>query len=426
MLSPPSSSPSARSRCVHDGLLVAAVAVGRRVLVPAQVVGRGEHRPRQQRVALRAGGTPAWIERVLGPLMRADDSLAPRCDPASSLACCSTTRALPPRAALFQARAMLRAARLKDDWALQSSTRPADVAELLRLARGRRARSSSAPPPAGPRARCCSRSRERRLTSFDPVVREHREAYLALLPRSARERLELVPAPGHEAQGDGHRPAVRRLLARPRRHRRRAARVAAAAGARRARRAARLRQPRVPGRRGGRRRARARRPRARRAVAVGGARLDRRSFPGPRGLCGWVQTRSQGVNHASQQAIAIDGDRVDRAVRVARRDERRGRVLRAQRGQGRRLRRRQGQLEHEQGGRPARRRQQERPEQGQDPGQAPRRRRRHADVRALVRRRRQRAGRAADDRRRRHDRHAHRDVQRPVAARRATRTRSPS
>src|SRR3954467_7346591 len=48
------------------------------------------------------------------------------------------TRALPRRAAVFQARAMLRAQRLGADWALQSSTRPADVAELLRLARGRR------------------------------------------------------------------------------------------------------------------------------------------------------------------------------------------------------------------------------------------------------------------------------------------------
>ena len=44
---------------------------------------------------------------------------------------------------------------------------------------------------------------QRWLTSFDPVVREHREAYLGLLPRSARERLELVAAPGHEARGVG-------------------------------------------------------------------------------------------------------------------------------------------------------------------------------------------------------------------------------
>jgi hypothetical protein len=44
---------------------------------------------------------------------------------------------------------------------------------------------------------------KRRLMSFDPVVREHREAYLGLLPRSARERLELVAAPGHEARGVG-------------------------------------------------------------------------------------------------------------------------------------------------------------------------------------------------------------------------------
>ena len=69
-------------------VLVAAVAVGRRVLVPAQVVGRGEHRPRQQRVALRAG-RDAGVDRARARAAhRADDSLARRCDPASSLACC--------------------------------------------------------------------------------------------------------------------------------------------------------------------------------------------------------------------------------------------------------------------------------------------------------------------------------------------------
>ena len=114
-----------------------------------------------------------------------------------------TTRALPPRAALFQARAMLRAARLKDDWALQSSTRPADVAELLRLARGRTRAVELGTATGWTSGALLLAEAQRRLTSFDPVVREHREAYLGLLPRSARERLELVPAPGHEAQGDG-------------------------------------------------------------------------------------------------------------------------------------------------------------------------------------------------------------------------------
>ena len=113
------------------------------------------------------------------------------------------TRALPPRAALFQARAMLRAARLGDDWALQSATRPADVAELLRLATGRRLAVELGTATGWTAGSLLLADPKRRLMSFDPVVREHRETYLALLPRSARERLELVPAPGHEARGVG-------------------------------------------------------------------------------------------------------------------------------------------------------------------------------------------------------------------------------
>jgi len=114
-----------------------------------------------------------------------------------------TTRALPPRAALFQTRAMLRAARLKDDWALQSSTRPADVAELLRLARGRTTAVELGTATGWTSGALLLAEPQRRLTSFDPVVREHREAYLGLLPRRARERLELVAAHGHEARGVG-------------------------------------------------------------------------------------------------------------------------------------------------------------------------------------------------------------------------------
>src|SRR5215208_4854458 len=112
------------------------------------------------------------------------------------------TRALPPRAALFQARAMLRAARLGDDWALQSSTRPADVAELLRLAKGRRRAVELGTATGWTAGALVLGDPQRRLSSYDPVVREHREAYLALLPRTARERLELVAAPGHEAGGE--------------------------------------------------------------------------------------------------------------------------------------------------------------------------------------------------------------------------------
>src|SRR5215207_6962484 len=112
------------------------------------------------------------------------------------------TRALPARAALFQVRAMVRAARLGDHWALQSSTRPADVAELLRLASGRRRVVELGTATGWTTGALLLADRERRLTSFDPVAREHRADYLALLPRAARERLELVRAPGSEARGE--------------------------------------------------------------------------------------------------------------------------------------------------------------------------------------------------------------------------------
>ena len=112
------------------------------------------------------------------------------------------TRALPARAALFQARAMLRAARLGDDWALQSSTRPADVAALIALAQGRHRAVELGTATGWTSGALLLADPQRRLTSFDPVVREHRDAYLALLPRHARERLELVLAPGHQARGE--------------------------------------------------------------------------------------------------------------------------------------------------------------------------------------------------------------------------------
>ena len=113
------------------------------------------------------------------------------------------TRALPCRAALFQARAMLRAQRLGDDWALRSSTRPGDVAELLRLAQGRRRAVELGTATGWTAGALLLAEPQRRLTSFDPVARDHREAYLRLLPRSALERLELVAAPGHDARGEG-------------------------------------------------------------------------------------------------------------------------------------------------------------------------------------------------------------------------------
>src|SRR4051812_32016282 len=101
----------------------------------------------------------------------------------------ASTRALPPRAAAFQGRAMLRAWRLGDEWALQSSTRPRDVAELLRLARGRHVVVELGTATGWTAGALVLADGARRLASYDPVVREHRDAYLGLLPATARARL---------------------------------------------------------------------------------------------------------------------------------------------------------------------------------------------------------------------------------------------
>ena len=111
----------------------------------------------------------------------------------------ASTRALPPRAALFQARAMLRAARLRDDWALQSSTRPADVGELIRLARGRRNAVELGTATGWTSVAFAIADERRRVRSYDPEVRPERERYIALAG-PARERIELEQQRAEEAR----------------------------------------------------------------------------------------------------------------------------------------------------------------------------------------------------------------------------------
>jgi hypothetical protein len=104
-----------------------------------------------------------------------------------SLSRYAQVRVLPPRVARFQLKALRMARRLGDDFAWQSATRPADVKQILKLAEGRRrvAELVMADPL-------------RSVVSFDPVVQEHRDEYLGLLPAEARERLRLLPMPGVE------------------------------------------------------------------------------------------------------------------------------------------------------------------------------------------------------------------------------------
>jgi predicted O-methyltransferase YrrM len=105
-------------------------------------------------------------------------------------------RALPLQTAWFQARALLLAIRLGDEFAIESATRAADVANLLDLATGRRSIVELGTATGWTTASFALADPGRRVLSFDPVVQAHRERYLALRPARARERITLVQAPG--------------------------------------------------------------------------------------------------------------------------------------------------------------------------------------------------------------------------------------
>jgi predicted O-methyltransferase YrrM len=119
-------------------------------------------------------------------------------------------RVLPPRVALFHARALVHALRAGDTFAVQSATRPADVATLLRLARGRRYVVELGTATGWTTAAFALADADRRVLSFDPVEQPHRARYLALLPAHTRERVTLVRAPG--AEGPEHAQAPVDLL----------------------------------------------------------------------------------------------------------------------------------------------------------------------------------------------------------------------
>jgi predicted O-methyltransferase YrrM len=114
-------------------------------------------------------------------------------------------RALPLQTAWFQARALLLAIRLGDEFAIESATRAADVANLLDLATGRRSIVELGTATGWTTASFALADPGRRVLSFDPVVQAHRDRYLGLLPDRARERIRLVHAPGVEgpAHADG-------------------------------------------------------------------------------------------------------------------------------------------------------------------------------------------------------------------------------
>ncbi|HWJ51172.1 MAG TPA: class I SAM-dependent methyltransferase [Solirubrobacteraceae bacterium] len=115
-------------------------------------------------------------------------------------------RVLPARVALFYWRAQRRARRDDDRFSLASAARPAELAELLSLARDRRAVVELGTGTAWSALALALDDPVRRVISYDPCVRAEREAYLALAGRGARERVELREEPDSNGPHAGDAP----------------------------------------------------------------------------------------------------------------------------------------------------------------------------------------------------------------------------
>jgi predicted O-methyltransferase YrrM len=106
------------------------------------------------------------------------------------------------RVRIFLWRARRLARRRGHAWGLEAATRSGDVSELLRLARGRGRVVELGTGPGWTALALALADPERRVTTFDPVVHDHRDEYAALAPEAAA-RVEWVNQPGVDARGDG-------------------------------------------------------------------------------------------------------------------------------------------------------------------------------------------------------------------------------
>jgi predicted O-methyltransferase YrrM len=110
-------------------------------------------------------------------------------------------RVLPPQVARFQWRARRRARALGDTFALESSTRPSDLARLLKLARGRERVVELGTANGWTAIALALDHSERRVFTFDPFDRPERRAYLELVPDRVRGRIVFTAAPGSVGPG---------------------------------------------------------------------------------------------------------------------------------------------------------------------------------------------------------------------------------
>ena len=113
---------------------------------------------------------------------------------------------LPPRAALFFARARRIAAERGDPWSLGSAAGPRSLAYLLREAHGAKLIVEIGTGTGWTAIAAALVDPERTVVTYDPIVRPERDWYLELVGDSVRRRIEFVDAPGEEGPRPGAAP----------------------------------------------------------------------------------------------------------------------------------------------------------------------------------------------------------------------------
>lgn len=110
---------------------------------------------------------------------------------------------LPSRVAWFQWRAYRSASRSGDWFSPVSATRPADLAELLRLARHRRRVVELGTATGWTAIALALADSDRQVVTYDPVDRPDRERYMGLVGPDVRRRITFVNDNGAAGPKDG-------------------------------------------------------------------------------------------------------------------------------------------------------------------------------------------------------------------------------
>lgn len=120
-------------------------------------------------------------------------------------------RVLPTGVARFFWRAYRHAQRTGDHFSLASAARPGELAELLALAHGRIRVVELGTGTAWSAIALALDDPRRQVVTYDPCVRQEREAYLDLAGPSVRARIDLRAEPDSRGPRDGE-PSVEMLF----------------------------------------------------------------------------------------------------------------------------------------------------------------------------------------------------------------------